>query len=134
MSDKQVDIRIALFAPIVATLVIVMAPGFSSTAESAEAPVNPLMLPAVGTFKPIPLPDPKIPGFRFPEDENTIIGWTSANNQKAINGHGWGIWTALHMPSGESFNGQPLSVYETWLTPNDILSAEATGTRNLAAF
>src|SRR4029079_5321056 len=75
-------------------------------------------------FKPVPLPDPKIPGFKFPEDEATIIGWTQKNDQKAINHRGWGIWTARHMPSGQTFNGQELSVFETWLTPADILTAQ----------
>jgi hypothetical protein len=84
-------------------------------------------------FKPVPLPDPKIPGFKFPEDEGTIVGWTQKDDQKSINLHGWGIWTALHMPSGQTYNGQPLSVFETWLTPDDILTAQATGRANAAA-
>jgi hypothetical protein len=74
-------------------------------------------------FKPIPLPDPKIPGFVFPDKEATIVGWTKTNNQTAINKHGWGIWTALTSPSGEMFEGQELLVFETWLTHQDLLAA-----------
>jgi hypothetical protein len=88
-------------------------PGKSDTAPAAK-------------FKAVPLPDPKIPGFKFPEDEATIIGWTEKNDQKSIDRHGWGIWTALHMASGETYNGQPLSVFETWVTPDDILTAQVT--------
>src|SRR5947208_11421327 len=56
-------------------------------------------------FKPVPLPDPKVPGFVFPEKEAVIVEWTEKDNQQAINRHGWGIWTALTLPSGEKFDG-----------------------------
>jgi hypothetical protein len=88
--------------------------------------------PAVDAgFKPVPLPDPMIPGFVFPEKEATIVGWTEKDNQQAINKHGWGIWTALTAASGEKFGGQDLHVFETWLTPQDILSAQLTNQRIL---
>ncbi len=77
--------------------------------------------PAEGGIAPVPLPDPGIPGFKFPEDEATILTWVKNNNQHSINKHAWGIWTALNMPSGESFEGQDLSVLQTWVTPQDIL-------------
>src|SRR5260370_40145783 len=86
---------------------------------------------AVASLKPVKLPDPKIAGYRFPEDEATIIGWTNTNNQKAINLHGWGIWTALTLLSGEKFNGQELRVFETWLSPEDMVSSHLTGVRDL---
>src|SRR6266849_3185218 len=102
----------------------------TSRAEAQPAKAN---LAPARAFKAVPLSDPKIPGFKFPETEATIVGWTQKNDQKAINLHGWGIWTALHMPSGETYNGQPLSVFETWVTPDDILTAQATGTAILAS-
>src|SRR5260370_279404 len=71
-------------------------------------------------FKPVPLPDPKIPGFVFPEKEATIVEWTEKDNQQAINRHGWGIWTALTSPSGEKFDGRDLLVFDTWSTPGDL--------------
>jgi hypothetical protein len=43
-----------------------------------------------GNVQPNPLPDPKIPGFVFPEKEETILDWVAKNNQAAINLHGWG--------------------------------------------
>jgi hypothetical protein len=82
---------------------------------------------APGPFKPVPLPDPHIPGFVFPEKETTIVGWAKDNNLHAINKHAWGIWTALTLPSGESFEGQALRVFETWYTPQDILGLPAGG-------
>jgi hypothetical protein len=81
--------------------------------------------------RPVPLPDPKIPGFVFPEEEATIMKWTEKDNQKAINEHGWGIWTALTSPSGEKFEGQDLLVFETWFTPQDLLTARLTNQKNL---
>jgi hypothetical protein len=107
-----------------------------STWNAAAEPENTravkLATAAPAPFMPVPLPDPKIPGFKFPEDEATIIGWTRAGDQKSINLHGWGLWTALNMPSGQTYNGQPLSVFEPWLTPDDLLTAEVTKNRQMS--
>src|SRR5271168_379925 len=75
----------------------------------------PAAQPADGGVAPVTLPDPGIPGFKFPEDEATILTWVKNNDQHSINKHTWGIWTALNMPSGESFEGQDLSVLQTWV-------------------
>jgi hypothetical protein len=82
-------------------------------------------------FKPVPLPDPKIPGFTYPEKEDTILDWIAKDNQQAIYLHGWGLWTALTSPSGEKFEGQDLLVCETWFTPGDLLTAQLTKEKNL---
>jgi hypothetical protein len=84
----------------------------------------------------VPLPDPKIPGFKFPESESTIMTWvynwttnSTTPNQTAEEGfanvhlHGWGIWTALTTETKQSYNGQNLLVFETWPTPSDLISA-----------
>jgi hypothetical protein len=78
---------------------------------------------SAATINPVPLPDPKIDGFRLPEPEDTIIEWTKSSQLKKINLHGWGIWTALNMPSGEKLNGADLRVFETWLTPKNLVTA-----------
>jgi hypothetical protein len=114
---------IALVVTVIALGVTVLGAAIGS-AQVAD-PVS------VAEIKPIPMPDPMIPGYRFPEDEATIIGWNKANNQKDINLHGWGIWTALTLPSGEKFNGQELGVFETWLSPKDLVSAHLTGVTDL---
>jgi hypothetical protein len=36
---------------------------------------------------PVKLPDPGIPGFKFPEDEATILNWVKNNYQHAIKKH-----------------------------------------------
>ena len=68
---------------------------------------------------------PKITGYKFPEQEDVIVGWTKSDNRKAIELHGWGLWTSLMADSGESFEGQKLRVFETWYDPADLSS---TGT------
>ncbi|MEA2162039.1 MAG: hypothetical protein QOK37_166 [Thermoanaerobaculia bacterium] len=87
----------------------------------------------MATFNPVPMPDPHITGYMFPEPEPTIIGWTNTNNQKAINLHAWGIWTALTQETNEVFAGQKLRVFETWPDVDDLISTPpATGMTALA--
>ncbi|MCZ6771011.1 MAG: hypothetical protein O7G83_03350 [Proteobacteria bacterium] len=81
-------------------------------------------------FKAVPLPNPGIPGYNFPETEDTIHQWVRANNQHEINLHAWGIWTALTTDSGETFDGQKLLVFETWHTPEDIIAGVKTDDSN----
>ncbi|QHV99666.1 hypothetical protein [Spirosoma endbachense] len=87
----------------------------NATMASAEMPGVPI--------KPVSLPDPGIPGFKFPEAETVVDKWIDGNELKNIYVHGWGIWTALNMNSGETYNGENLRVFETWLTPDDITQA-----------
>jgi hypothetical protein len=106
------------------TMVVICGQPFGNpTSRAADsAPVG---------FKPVPLPDPKIPGFNFPETEANIVQWTQQNNQKAIDLHGWGVWAALTLSSGQQYEGQNLSVFETWFTPEDILTARLMKARAL---
>jgi hypothetical protein len=84
-----------------------------------------LVAATAGQFQPVPLPDPGIAGYKFPEPEDTIVGWTKADNQKAMNLHAWGIWTALTQISDQVFDGQKLHVFETWYDPTDLMSTNA---------
>jgi len=74
-------------------------------------------------FKAVPMPDPGIPGYNFPEPEVTINGWIQKNDTANMYLHSWGIWTSLTMNSGEKYNGEDLRVFETWFTPDDITAA-----------
>jgi hypothetical protein len=42
-----------------------------------------------GQIQPVPCPDLKIPGYRFPEAEDTIVAWSADNNHRAMNLHAW---------------------------------------------
>lgn len=78
------------------------------------------------TVKPVPLPS-VVPGFKFPEDSSVINGWI--NNSKfaptnydsaSVYKHAWGIWAGLTTITDETYAGDKLRVYETWLGLNDI--------------
>jgi hypothetical protein len=72
----------------------------------------------------VSLPDPQIPGYSFPEDEGTILGWVNGSPQQTaqIYLHGWGLWTSLTTPSGVSAFGLPNApVYLTWITKAELL-------------
>lgn len=77
---------------------------------------------------PVPLPTNIVPGFTFPEDTATIInGWLGGYTAPyfdtvQIYQHAWGIWAGLTAPSGQSWMGQELLVYETWPGITDIQS------------
>ncbi|MEA2236320.1 MAG: hypothetical protein QOC81_1044 [Thermoanaerobaculia bacterium] len=98
----------------------------TDTAAAPAAPSAAALASGPSTFNPVPLPDPHIPGYTFPEPEPTIIDWTKTNNQKAINLHAWGIWTALTQETTEHFAEQKLRVFETWADPDDLQAANMT--------
>lgn len=76
-----------------------------------------------GIANPVPLPDPGIKGYKFPEAKDTVMGWVNKGQAASINLHGWGIWTSLTMPSGQAEFGMPnVPVYLTWLSPGEIAS------------
>ncbi|HZW30866.1 MAG TPA: hypothetical protein VFF52_09185 [Isosphaeraceae bacterium] len=77
-------------------------------------------LPTDGGLIPVVLPDPGIPGFTFPEAEHRILRWVRNNDQHSLSKHAWGLWTALNMPTDQCYEGQRLSVLETWVTPKDL--------------
>jgi hypothetical protein len=84
-----------------------------------------------GQFHPVPLPDPHVAGYKFPEDEDVIIGWVEKNNRNAIDLHAWGLWTALNQPSGQKYNDEELRVFETWYDPKWLISlGRGKGIRN----
>jgi hypothetical protein len=90
-------------------------------------------LPAgAGIVKPVPLPDPQVAGFQFPETEATVLGWIyqygngrpgdAATAFEAMHLHAWGLWTALTLPTSQVDNGERLRVFETWYTPQELSS------------
>jgi hypothetical protein len=85
------------------------------------------------------LPDPQIVGFTFPESEATLTRWITEWNRadaktaavafERIHLHGWGLWTALTADTRQTYEGQPLRVFETWLTLEELADAS---TRTIA--
>jgi len=89
----------------------------------------PALCARAGAITAIGLPDPKVPGFNFPETEATVLTWVQQMNSGSpgaaaastnITTHGWGLWTALTMPTSEVDSGEHLRVFETWYTPQEI--------------
>jgi len=116
--------RISIVATLVATLA--WNPGSARGATDHSAGSQMAKAPATqASFHPVPLPDPGVAGFHFPEAEVTIDNWVTQGNEDSIHSHTWGIWTALTTDSGETYEGQHLRVFETWYTPNDIQALPA---------
>ncbi len=102
-------------------------------------------LPAgAGAITAVPLPDPQVPGFHFPESEATVVTWvrelgagspdSAAAAFKNINLHGWGLWTALTLQTAQVDNGERLRVFETWFTPQEVdAQPKAAGAASLRA-
>lgn len=55
----------------------------------------------------------------YPVDSAVIERWIhnpAGPDTAAIRGHAWALWAAVTAMTGETANGHPLPVYETWLT------------------
>ncbi len=97
-----------------------------------------------GAVRPVPLPNPQVPGFQFPEAEATIVNWVyemgngapadAATAFENIHVHAWGLWTAVTMETAQVDNGQRLRVFETWFTPQELAAGpNATNAAGLIA-
>jgi hypothetical protein len=95
----------------------------NSKSDTATTNVQGLEKMSSTSITPVPLPNPNIPGFTFPEDSAVINTWLKNNDSAKIVQHGWGLWTALNMNSGQQYNNEQLRIFETWFTPADISSA-----------
>jgi hypothetical protein len=100
-----------------------------SGAESTLSAPPPIGVSIPSEFQPVELPDPHVKGFVFPESASTLEGWARGGNEGALARHAWGLWTALMMNSGQSFEGQPLRTFDTWFTMSDLEGAVPVGIR-----
>jgi hypothetical protein len=96
---------------------------------SIVPPPPPIAVAIPSEFEPVPLPDPHVEGFVFPEASATILGWAANGDETAMARHAWGLWTALTLDSGQSFEGQPLRVFDTWFTIDDLNDDAIVGRR-----
>lgn len=75
---------------------------------------------------PVDFPDSlPIAGFQFPQDSTTLNRWIHQSQNDSIYLHGWGIWTGVTAHTNEKTTGDsiPLRVYETWLTPEEMIDS-----------
>ncbi len=106
--------NITILLLLVASIVLVQCQDANqkeSTEETAEA---------TGVIVPVPLPSTGIDNFKYPENKAVINGWIDNQDEKQMAQHGWGIWTALNEQTSQTYEGQNLRVFETWLTPGDM--------------
>ena len=93
---------------------------------------------------PEPMPNPSIPGFNFPESEATLTRWISemsrgdsvvvaADAFEKIQRHGWGLWTAITLDSGQVHEGQRLRVFETWHSTEELSTMPSRSITSISA-
>ncbi len=100
---------------------------FVRLVAAALVPLVPLAIAAPACAHPVPLPDPGITGYKFPEDKEILMAWVNQDKVAQIRLHSWGLWTALTGPSGQTEFGLPdVPVYLTWLSPEEIATLPAT--------
>jgi hypothetical protein len=98
-----------------------------------------------GTITAVPLPNPQVPGFHFPESEATVLTWVRSMGGggadapaafTSVHTHAWGLWTALTLPTSQVDAREYLRVFETWYTPQEISEQAGSSNANLvpAAF
>ena len=66
------------------------------------------------------VPQPIPAGYGFPTDKAVIEAWIATNDETAMRTHAWGLWAGMGADSGQSYNGQPLPVWETWFGSEEV--------------
>lgn len=116
---KQISLIVVLFATVLLAVFAVQCDNKKKT-EGGEND-------AVQNVKPVPLPVIP-PGFHFPEDSNTIYSWLQPNYDSAkVYQHAWGLWAGLTAESGQTFGGDKLLVYQTWLGIGELQTLSIAG-------
>ncbi|MCW9708417.1 hypothetical protein [Fodinibius salsisoli] len=72
---------------------------------------------------PVDFPSLNIPGFEFPMDSTLLNQWIAEDDSINIYKHGWGIWAGLTAPTNQKVGEKTLLVYETWLTPEEMIDS-----------
>jgi hypothetical protein len=118
---------------VVASLSALLVAGAATDCRDNESPPPappPVSVVIPSEFEPVPLPDPHVEGFVFPESSAKILDWAASGNEAAMARHAWGLWTALTLDSGQSFEAQPLRIFDTWFTVTDLTHDAVIGRRD----
>ncbi|RYJ44800.1 hypothetical protein [Flavobacterium beibuense] len=61
-----------------------------------------------------------ISGFNFPEDSTAVYNWLNNRDTDNITKHAWGIWAGLTQKTNETYKGDTLRVFETWMGVKEV--------------
>ena len=73
------------------------------------------------TITPEPI---KLPPSEFPAPRSQLDALVAANDTTALRLHGWTLWAGVTADSSQSFNGQVLPIFETWLSEEEVFSSK----------
>lgn len=68
------------------------------------------------------VPQPIGPGFDFPAERAALQELVDANDVAAMREHAWNIWAGLTADSASVYQNQPLPVWETWLSTEQVFT------------
>lgn len=77
---------------------------------------------AAQNIKPEPI---ALPSSEFPVPSSQLDALIAADNKAALRLHAWTLWSGLTANSTQSFQGQVLPIWETWLSEGDVFSSSA---------
>lgn len=71
-------------------------------------------------------PEPiALPPSEFPVPSSQLDAYIAAGNTVALRQHAWTLWSGLTANSTQSFQGQNLPIWATWLSEDDVFSSPA---------
>jgi hypothetical protein len=71
-------------------------------------------------------PEPiALPSSEFPVPSSQLDALIAAGNTAALRQHAWTIWSGLTANSTQSFQGQVVPIWETWLSSDEVFSPSA---------
>ena len=116
MKKRVVIITLVILAIVIVITTIRCSSNKSVSGKLADSVITPVNLPSV------------VPGFTFPQDSATVYSWLQPNyDSTKVYNHAWGVWAGLTSPSGQTYQGDSLLVYQTWLGIGEIQTIVKNG-------
>lgn len=97
-------------------------PAPSESSAVVEAAPDPVSAAIVPTDVPA--------GYGYPGDRDTFQAWANTWQIDNITNSAWNLWAGMTSASGQSWNGSPLPVWETWCGNEEVFSV--TGCNSLS--
>jgi hypothetical protein len=74
------------------------------------------------TITPEPI---RLPASEFPLDNNRLAQMIAADDRAAMRRHAWTLWAGVTADSTQSYDGQVLPIWETWLSDREAFAGAA---------